>query len=179
MTGTTKKLKRPWVGPYYIVEKLSPLHVKLRRKSDSKLVVNKIYINRLKHAVIRPDQPDDTRLPADIDSVPPAVLDDSDIPVGNFDDAHTHAQTDHTTDENSEPMDGNSQSQKANDVYEIEKTLRKKFTNGSWYYRVKWYAFPSSSYSWVKFDDLSQACKDLVTQTHDKIPTDGISQHKR
>ena len=134
-------------------------------------MVNKIYI--------RPDQPDDTRLPANIDSVPPAVLDDSEIPDDHIDDAHTHAQTDHTTDENSEPMDGNSQSQTANDVYEIEKILRKKFTNGSWYYRVKWYAFPSSSNSWVKFDDLTQACKDLVTQTHDKIPTDGKSQRKR
>ena len=179
MPGTTKKLKRPWVGPYYIVEKLSPLHVKLRRKSDSKLVVNKININRLKRAVIWPDQPDDTRLPADIDPVPPAVLDDSEISDDNFDDAHTHVQTDHTTDENSEQMDGNSQSQTANDVYEIEKILRKKFTNGSMYYRVKWYAFPSSFNSWVKFDDLTQACKDLVTQTHDKIPTDGKSQRKR
>ena len=177
--GTTKKLKRPWVGPYYIVEKVSPLHVKLRRKSDSKLVVNKIHVNRLKRAVIRPDQPDDTRPPAGIDAVPPAVLDDSEIPDDNFDNTQTHAQTDLTTDENSQTMDGNSQSQTDNDVYEIEKILRKKFTNGSWYYRVKWYTFPSSSNSWVKFDDLTQACKDLVSQTHDKIPTDGKSQRKR
>ena len=99
MPGTTKKLKRPWVGPYYIVEKVSPFYVKLWRKSDSKLVVNRIHINRLKPAFIRPDQPDDTRPPAVIDAVPPAVLDDSEIP-DNFDNTQTPAQTDLIPDEN-------------------------------------------------------------------------------
>ena len=132
MPGTTKKFKRPWVCPYYIFEKVSQLHVKLRRKSDSKLVVNKIRIIQLKRAVIRPGQPDDTHPPTDIDSVPPAVLDDSEIPDDNFDHTQTHAQTDLTPDENSQTIDGNSQSQSDNDVYEIEKILRKKFTNGSW-----------------------------------------------
>ena len=73
-------------------------------------------VNRLKRAVIRPDQPDDTRPPAGIDAVPPAVLDDSEIPDNNFDNTQTHAQTVLTTDENSQTMDGNSQSQTDNDV---------------------------------------------------------------
>jgi hypothetical protein len=47
--GRQRKFIRPWVGPFYITQKLSPLHVKIRRKSDGKLIKNRVHINRLKH----------------------------------------------------------------------------------------------------------------------------------
>ena len=42
--GRQRKLIRPWVGPFYIAQKLSPLHVKIRRKSDGKLIKNSVHI---------------------------------------------------------------------------------------------------------------------------------------
>ena len=47
--GRQKKIIRPWVAPFYIAQKLSLLHVKIRRKSDGKLIKNRVHINRLKH----------------------------------------------------------------------------------------------------------------------------------
>jgi hypothetical protein len=47
--GIQKQIIRPWVAPFYIAQKLSLLHVKIRRKSDGKLIKNRVHINRLKH----------------------------------------------------------------------------------------------------------------------------------
>ena len=55
--GNVKKLKRPWVGPFYIAEKLSNIHVKLRRKCDGKLIKNRIHVDRLKHGHMWSDEP--------------------------------------------------------------------------------------------------------------------------
>ena len=49
--GRQRKCIRPWVGPFYIAHKLSPIHVKIRRKSDGKLIKNRVHINRLKHGL--------------------------------------------------------------------------------------------------------------------------------
>jgi hypothetical protein len=47
--GRQRTFIRPWVGTFYIAEKLSPFHVKIRRKSDGKLIKNRVHMHRLKH----------------------------------------------------------------------------------------------------------------------------------
>ena len=47
------KLRSPWTGPHYIVEKFSNVNVKLRRQSDNSLVPGRIHVNRLKKATDR------------------------------------------------------------------------------------------------------------------------------
>ena len=47
--GRRRKCITPWVGPFYKAQQLSPLHVRIRQKSDVKLIKNRVHINRLKH----------------------------------------------------------------------------------------------------------------------------------
>ena len=72
--GQTRKLARPWCGPYYVIERLSDIHVRIRRKCDGKLVKNRVHIERLKKATINPDIPDDNTVPGDADALPPVIL---------------------------------------------------------------------------------------------------------
>ena len=52
-----RKFIRPWVAPFYKAQILSPLHVKIRGKSDGKLIKNRVHINRLKHGFVWVDKP--------------------------------------------------------------------------------------------------------------------------
>ena len=55
--GRERKYIRPWVAPFYIAQKLSLLHVKIRRKSYGKLIKNRVHINKLKHGFAWVDKP--------------------------------------------------------------------------------------------------------------------------
>jgi hypothetical protein len=200
--GQTHKLSRPWAGPYYIVEKLSDIHVKLRRKSDNKLLRNRIHINHLKLGFTRPDGPDDVIPPDNIDAVEPAIISDSEmapsVDATQTTDLTTPAQPDTTGPQQTQPHvnipagaadsgighksvadDKPEAPLPGNTFYDIEKVLRKRYRLGVWQYRVKWLCFDNSQNSWVDYDDLSQKCRELVTKTHFKIPTDKRSQRKK
>ena len=81
VTGNSSKLSLAWIGPFYVIEKLSDLHVRLRRKSENKLVKNRIHINRLKLATDRFNF--DTSPPPHIDATPPAILNEDELPDMN------------------------------------------------------------------------------------------------
>ncbi|CAC5421872.1 unnamed protein product [Mytilus coruscus] len=70
--GKHRKFMRPWIGPYYITQKLSDIHVKIRRKSDGKLVKNRVHVNRLKHGFLWHDRPQDPEPPPNVDATEPA-----------------------------------------------------------------------------------------------------------
>ena len=66
----SRKLKKDWVSGFYIAEVISPIHVRLRRKSDGFLIRNRIHINRLKKATIRRDYDDcDFPPPVEADAI--------------------------------------------------------------------------------------------------------------
>ena len=46
----SKKLARTWHGPYYVVQKLSNVHVRLRSVHNNQIHPHKVHINRLKPA---------------------------------------------------------------------------------------------------------------------------------
>ena len=79
--GLSKKLMHNWLGPYRIVEKLSPVHFKLRTIANKKIVFS-CHANRRKpyvDPILRPiDSP-----PFDDPAEP--YLDESDIPKDCFD----------------------------------------------------------------------------------------------
>ena len=50
-----QKLAKPWRGPYYLVQKLSDVHVRLRSTADNAFLTQRIHVDRLKHGVDRLD----------------------------------------------------------------------------------------------------------------------------
>ena len=52
-TDSSIKLSKLWAGPYYVVEKLFPIHVKLHKIHDNKLIFNKVHVNRLKRSCLQ------------------------------------------------------------------------------------------------------------------------------
>ena len=141
-TGNSTKLSRPWVGPYYIVEKLSDIHVKIRRKDNNTIVKNRIHINRLKLGYLRSDQPDDPTPPTDSDSVEPAILGEGEIPPPDHEHPAGEAAKSPSPPATRVPPSAAHQSstvgsQRQNTAadqktYEIERILRKSFSNCSW-----------------------------------------------
>ena len=74
----------PLVGPIGKAQKLSPLHVKIRRKSDRKLIKNRVHIKRLKHGFLWIDKPQDDNPLIGVDDMEPCVLGDDEIPASNI-----------------------------------------------------------------------------------------------
>jgi hypothetical protein len=58
-----------WDGTFYIAHKLFPLHVKIRRKSDGKLIKNRVHIHRLKHGFSWVDKPQEDYPPIGVDAI--------------------------------------------------------------------------------------------------------------
>ena len=83
LPGKTMKFLRPWVGPFIGAEKLSDIHVQLRRVSDGKLIVKRVHINRLKHGTTRYVDIDDSPI-QNVDALEPAILADSEVPPDNL-----------------------------------------------------------------------------------------------
>ncbi|CAC5416682.1 unnamed protein product [Mytilus coruscus] len=148
-------------------------HVKIRRKSDGKLVKNRVHVNRLKHGFLWHDRPQDPEPPPNVDATEPAILADEEIPPNFVDNTEIPQGVDNVS-QNDNPQN-DSISEK---LYEVEKILRKKFVDGKWYYRVKWLDFDSTNNSWVEYQDLNEKCKKYVNDMHKKIFTDRRSKKK-
>ena len=76
--GNSIKLSKLWARPYYVVEKPSAIHVKLRRVHDNKLIRNKVHLNRLKRGCLRSGL-FDMQPPHNADACEPAILDVSEL----------------------------------------------------------------------------------------------------
>ena len=200
--GNSAKLSRPFAGPYFIIEMPSQIHAKLRRVSDGKLIKTKVHINRLKKGLLRSDKPIDLTPPDNINATEPAVLNYDEIDLNSSSDLtlETHAVNNSKPNNNNDvviPKQNNSEEKQGkvttstqlqqntdnksvtSQMYTVEKILRKKYFNNSWYYRIKWLTFSNEQNGWVKFDDLSSQLIQYVQNTHSKIPTDKKSQRKK
>ena len=184
------KLLSPWTGPYYIVEKLSAVNVRLRRKSDNVLVAGPIHINRLKPAVTRyldaemklagHSQQADTLSQSSTVSAQSELKssngsDTSNMPgTGTATDStqlYDMDRVDQTVDNIDTPQDVSDNQPQSNVYYEIEKIVAKRCAaDDQWEYRVKWVNFPAKDNSWVKFADLNPSCQRYVTNVGNKIP---------
>ncbi|CAG2216100.1 Retrovirus-related Pol polyprotein from transposon 17.6,Retrovirus-related Pol polyprotein from transposon 297 [Mytilus edulis] len=164
VAGIGRKLNRPWIGPYYISQKLSEIHVKLRRKSDGKLLKNRVHINRLKRGYVWTNEPYDITPPLNEDAVEPAIISVDETPA---DFISEEVQPNLSQSQDNATQNNNSD----NAVFSVEKILRKKRIKGKWKYRVKWVGFDSKDNSWVDFGDLNLECQKYVTDMHNKIPS--------
>ena len=108
--GRQRTFIRPWVGTFYIAQQLSPLHVKIRRKSDGKLIKNRVHIHWLKHGFA-------------------CVLGDDEIPVSNIEyGQHGNDQTQNDVQLNN--TDNIVNNNVEDGVFEVEEIFRKKYVNG-------------------------------------------------
>lgn len=142
---TYKKLLHNYHGPYRVVEKLSPVHYRLRT-CRNKPVSSILHANRMKHFVDPNDRPIEPPV-GDIGRAP--WLTDTDLPEDSFHPSQPieapSAPHDITVD------DQNSISQTLIDnetVYNAEKLLKQRTVNGQAKYLVKWAGFPISDATW-------------------------------
>ena len=183
--GHSRKLLRPWIKPFYVCQKLSPIHVLLRRVCDGKLIANRVHINRLKFGILRNHGLDDQTPPDSIDATEPAILSDDELPPNSHMedtpvDEHPVSTAVHDpAPDMAEPVAPTGPEPQASQLYEVEKILRKKYIGKECTYRVKWEGFDKSHSSWVSESDLTPQCKAYVQDMHDRSPTDLKSLRKR
>ncbi|CAC5405552.1 unnamed protein product [Mytilus coruscus] len=160
VAGIGRKLNRPWIGPYYISQKRSEIHVKLRRKFDGKLLKNRVHINRLQRGYVWTNEPYDITPPLNEDAVEPAIISVDETPADSI-----AEEVQPNLSQSQDNATKNNNSDKT--IFSVEKILRKKRIKGKWKYRVKWVGFDS----WVDFKDLNLECQNYVTDMHNKIPS--------
>ena len=87
--------------------------------------------------------------------IEPCVLGDDEIPVSNIEyEQHGNDQTQNDVQLNN--TDNIVNNNVEDGVFEVEKILRKKYTNGKWLYRVKWQDFDAKHNSLVQFSNLNK-----------------------
>lgn len=157
------KLRSPWTGPHYIVQKFSNVNVQLRRQSDNSLLPGRVHVNRLKKAT-------DRNLPTED---PPQALQDTGSESSKPQYASAEPKDVPNTPPPHEPDTLLTPPQDDATYYEVEKLVAKRRVKDKWQYRVKWLTFPSKSNSWVTYEDLNPLCQQLACKIHDCLPTYG------
>ena len=126
--GLSKKLLHNYHGPYRVVEKLSPVHYRLRTCSN-KPVSSIVHANRMKHFV-DPDQRPIEPPTAPIEDSPFLTVDD--FPPDSF---ASSREERHTTRDNQT-------------VFNAKQLLESRTFEGTTQYLVKWARFPLSEATW-------------------------------
>ena len=170
--GLSKKLMHNWLGPYRIVEKLSPVHFKLRTITNKKVAFS-CHANRMKPFVdpnLRPIDPPPFDDPAE------PYINESDIPKDCFEPISAEANPEDTvsietqlspqpqkekeSNKESDQEKTKNQLQNAKEstpeaividnetVFSAEKILKHRKRNGKVEYLVKWLSFPRSQSTW-------------------------------
>ncbi|CAG2185038.1 unnamed protein product [Mytilus edulis] len=163
----SRKLRRPWTGPFYIVERLSKIHVRLRRKCDGKLLKTRVHVDRIKPGFVWTGEPRDPKPPPN--ELEPLEIHEHDIPGDNFEQVEPEVQPSQVP--INENVQDNINNNKDNNVFSIEKIIKKKKVGKKWTYRVKWLGYGSAENSWVEFEDLTPECQEYVKEMHNKIPS--------
>ncbi|XP_015762141.1 PREDICTED: uncharacterized protein LOC107341253 [Acropora digitifera] len=165
--GLSKKLLYNWFGPYRIVEQSSPVHYRLRSKSNKK-VTFAVHANRMKPFVdpaLRPIKPRSNDDPSE------PHLDESDIPADSFEssESHNHNSDTSVTVENNTRAQTNSQGQpdapdqRKDDnqfaidnqtIFAAEKILKHRKRKGKVQYKVKWLNYPMSQSTWEPEENI-------------------------
>ena len=167
----SKKQARPWHGPYYIVEKQSHHHVRLRAVSSNAPMPHPVHVDRLKHTTLRHMEVPASKTQGDTKTQVETHVSDNTISG----DKQSVPQVTMSDPQNTSTPKVD-QSQIVNDqgpesaFYEVEKILYKRRRQDHWQYRVKWLSYPPSANSWVDYDDLSPSCQRFVKATHNSIP---------
>ena len=157
--GLSKKLMHNWLGPYRIVEKLSPVHFKLRTITNKKVAFS-CHANRMKPFVdpnLRPIDPPPFDDPAE------PYINESGIPKDCFEiemPLSPQPQNEKESNKESDQEKTKNQLQNAKEltpeaividnetVFSAEKILKHRKRNGKVEYLVKWLSFPKNQSTW-------------------------------
>ena len=171
-----------WLGPYRIVEKLSPVHLKLRTITNKKVAFS-CHANRMKPFVDPNLRPID---PPPIDDPAEPYINESDIPKDCFEPISAAAnpkdtdlnpvrfetqlspqpQKENKSNKESYREKAKNQLQNAKEstpeaividnetVFSAEKILKHRKRNGKVEYLVKWLSFPKSQSTWEPEHDI-------------------------
>ncbi|XP_015755937.1 PREDICTED: probable chromo domain-containing protein LHP1 [Acropora digitifera] len=166
--GLSKKLLYNWFGPYRIVEQSSPVHYRLRAKSNKK-VTFAVHANRMKPFV----DPALRRIEPPIDDDPSEpYLDESDIPADSFEVSESRSH-DNDTNVTAEKHDAcqpshlqealeSSNKQLDDDqvvidnqsIFAAERILKKRKRKGKMQYKVKWLGYPDDQSTWGPAENI-------------------------
>lgn len=176
--GLSRKLLHNFHGPYRVVERLSPVHFRLRTCSN-KPVSSIVHANRMKHYIDPTDRPIEppTNILEELylsehdipfDSFAPTTNNTTDTPTGVATDTQpadlTNPDPD-TTDTPTVEVNTPPTDQSTNDaisrvlidnttVFSAEKLLKSRKHNGQTQYLVKWEGYPVSEATWEPISNI-------------------------
>lgn len=137
--GLSRKLQHRWHGPYRVIQKLSPVHFRLRTCHTNREVTTTVHANRMKpvtdpdeRPILPPPQDDPSASYLPIDDLPP----DSFVPDPTTEDSRPGPLSDDPS------------------VFSAERILRKRIRNGKPQYFVKWAGYPESEGTWEPKEHL-------------------------
>ena len=166
--GLSKKLLHNYHGPYRVVEKLSPVHYRLRTCSN-KPVSAIVHANRMRPFIDPHDRPIEP--PADL--LDELYLAENDFPPDSFEPLTTGPSTSHTKDplnttntvehsgiqprEISTPDEVSKTLIDNDTVFNAETLLQYRKRNGQNQYLVKWVGYPESEVTWEPESNILDA----------------------
>ena len=156
--GLSKKLAHLWFGPYRIIDKMSPVHFRLRTEENRK-VTTMVHANRMKLFIdpndrpIEPPDEDDTNDPyLNIEDLPDHILEEQARIDANQ--RQTNPNTREKQEEATAPQSTNQTEQVPNplidnqEVFSAQKLLKSRKVNGKIEYLVKWDNYHISEATW-------------------------------
>ena len=160
--GLSKKLLHNFHGPYRVVEKLSPVHYRLRTCSN-KPITSIVHANRMKHFIDPSDRPIEPPTEP-LDDLPFLAMDD--LPEDSFDNNNiTPDQTNTsnlpvpTTDTNNDAPDDAADLESATlidnqTVFNAETLIDTRLHGGRVQFLVKWVGFPTAEATWEPAENI-------------------------
>ena len=174
----SKKLAHHWVGPYYLVEKITPVTFRVRT-AENKLVKGPVHVNRMKPFLHREDRP--IGLPGQ-QIGEPLDIDEDLIPLDSFANDQTknangrRPENDKHDNDNNEDNDKNDYNDDNDDndtddgesVYEVDQILKRRLNKGKLEFRIRWKGFGPEFDTWEPEENIFD--KDMVREYNEKNP---------
>lgn len=163
--GLSKKLLHNWHGPFRIVERLSPVHFKLRT-GNNRMVYTTVHANRIKPYFDPDDRPIEPP-----EQIAGDDIEECDIPDQSFQDNDTQEQPNRIGSQSQEQSpeiepEGLSESLSEEEaqeesieidneeIFEAEQILSKRERKGKIEYKVKWVGYPISQATWEPAENI-------------------------
>jgi RNA:NAD 2'-phosphotransferase (TPT1/KptA family) len=164
--GECTKIRRPWRGPFSIKELVGDHNAKLINLENGKEIERLVHIDRLKRCYLQT-----TREEMNNEDIETGKIDmETERGTGTREETRKQNRTKgENTTRNFENQDttGTSEEEVDGEYYSAEKILKQKKINGKTWYLIKW-AEKKDENSWVKYEDTTEALRELFYKTHTK-----------
>lgn len=149
--GLSKKLRHFWFGPYRITKKMSPVHFELTT-CDNRKVSTSIHANRMKPFIDPNERP---IAPPEEDNDEPYLCHE-DLPPDSYEEVTETEQTaENTPQHDCSPSPCPQETTHTNDdIYEIDRIIKEKKTNGQTYFLIKWKGYGTADNTWEPEENI-------------------------